>query len=176
MFRVGCEYNIREDVEFILESEKINIRELSRRTGISRTTLDEIMKSGKTTDSVCEKFYAYIFENRYRLNAVKEELIKEQYHEVLFHGSKNGLKEVTVSGSRENCDFGKGFYLGETYNQAIAFVCENEKASVYSFRYSLEDLKIKHFKCSLEWMLAICYFRGTLGEYAESGKVKKVVS
>ena len=107
MFRVDCEYTVKDDVEFILEAEKINFRELSERTKISRTTLDEIMKRGKTTDSVCEKLYAYIFENRYRLNAVKEELAREKYRDVLFHGSKNGLSEVTISGSRENCDFGR---------------------------------------------------------------------
>ena len=46
------------------------------------------------------------------------------------------------------------------------FVCEKKKNLVcYSFRYSLLDLKIKKFECDLEWMLAICYYRGTLGEY-----------
>ena len=58
------------------------------------------------------------------------EKIKEKYQDVLFHGSKYGLSEVTISGSRDNDDFGKGFYLGETYNQALSFVCEKEKSCV----------------------------------------------
>lgn len=49
-------------------------------------------------------------------------LVKEKYGDVLFHGSKNGLSEVTISGSRDNCDFGKGFYLGEIYHQALSFL------------------------------------------------------
>ena len=114
MIKVDCDYNIKEDIGFILETEKINSIELSERTKVSRTTLDGIEKNGKARDDVCEKIYSYAYENKYRINSVKEELIKEKYHDVLFHGSKNGLSEVTVSGSRDNCDFGKGFYLGET--------------------------------------------------------------
>ena len=176
MIKIDCDYNIKDDIEFILESEKINSRELSERTKVSRATLDSIEKQGRARDDVCEKIYAYAYENKYRINAVKEELIKEKYRDVLFHGSKNGLSEVVISGSRDNCDFGKGFYLGETYNQALSFVCEKEKSCVYSFRYSLANLKIKRFECNLEWMLAICYYRGTLGEFSSNFKVSQIIA
>ena len=176
MIKVNCDYNIKKDIGFILESEKMNCLELSERTKVSRTTLDGIAKQGKAREDVCEKIYSYAYENKYRINSVKEELIKEKYHDVLFHGSKCGLSEVTVSGSRDNCDFGKGFYLGETYNQALSFVCEKEKSCVYSFRYSLANLKIKRFECNLEWMLAICYYRGTLGEFSLNSMVAQIVA
>ena len=114
----------------------MNSTELSERTKVSRVTLDSIDKQGRARDDVCEKIYAYAYENKYRINAVKEELIKEKYRDVLFHGSKFGLSEVTVSGSRDNCDFGKGFYLGETYSQAVSFVCEKEKSCVLFISYA----------------------------------------
>ena len=173
--RIDCEYRIREDIGFILEAEGINKLELAESTGISRTTLDSIEKKGYSTNEVCEKLYAYIYEQNYRLNSVKEELIKEKHGNVLFHGSKYGLSEVTVSGSRNNCDFGNGFYLGQTYNQALSFVCEYDKASVYSFKCSFDGLKKTEFACSLDWMLAICFFRGTIKEYEKSSMVQKVV-
>ena len=173
--KVDCEYKIREDIGFILEAEGINKLELSAATGISRTTLDSIEKKGVATNEVCEKLYSYVYEQGYRLNSVKEELIKEKYGNVLFHGSKYGLSEVTVSGSRNNCDFGNGFYLGQTYHQALSFVCEFDKASVYSFRYSFDGLKKIEFDCSLDWMLAICYYRETIKEYAESSMVQGIV-
>ncbi len=172
---VNCEYRIREDIGFIIEAEGINKLELSESTGISRTTIDSIEKKGTTTDEVCEKLYSYIYEKNYRLNSVKEELIKEKYGNILFHGSKNGLSEVNVFGSRDNCDFGKGFYLGQTYNQALSFVCEYERASVYSFRYSFDGLKIIEFDCSIDWMLAICFFRGTIKKFAENSMVQGIV-
>ena len=172
---INCEYKIREDIGFIIEAEGINKLELSESTGISRSTLDSIEKKGVATNEVCEKLYSYIYEKNYRLNSVKEELIKEKYGNVLFHGSKYGLSEVTVSGSRYNCDFGNGFYLGQTYSQALSFVCEYDKASVYSFKYSFDGLKKMEFDCSLDWMLAICFFRGTIKEYAQNSMVQKIV-
>ncbi|MCR5275715.1 MAG: DUF3990 domain-containing protein [Clostridiales bacterium] len=176
MISVNCGYNIAEDIAFIMEAQGLKNTDLSDKTGISRVTLDVIKKSGKTTDSVCEKFYSYAYANKYRINTVREEILKERFHDVLFHGSKDGISEVTVTGSRKNCDFGKGFYCGETYNQALSFVCENAGSSVYSFRYSLDDLKIKRLTCSLDWMLAICFFRGTLGDFSSSDKIKAIIS
>ncbi len=175
MLNVDCDYNIRDDIRFILESEKINNIDLSEKTGVSRMTLDSIEQKGTARDDVCEKIYSYAYLNNYRINAVKEELIKEKYHNVLFHGSKYGLSEVTIFGSRDNCDFGKGFYLGETYKQALSFVCEKDKSSVYSFRCSFENLKIKKFECDLEWMIAICYYRGTLGKFSTNSKVDEII-
>ena len=94
----------------------------------------------------------------------------------MFHGSKYGLDSVSISGSRNNCDFGNGFYLGENYNQALAFVCEKDNSCVYSFQYDLDNLKIKKFECNLEWMLAICYFRGSLKEYSSNIKIQNIIS
>lgn len=175
MVKVNCEYRIKEDIGFIIEAERINLLELSEATNISRSTLNAIEKRGNASDEVCEKLYSYIYRHNYRINSVKEELIKEKYGNVLFHGSKRGLSDITVSGARKNCDFGSGFYLGQTFSQALSFVCEYDRSSVYSFRYSLEGLKCVEFDCSLDWMIAICYFRGTINNYAKSEMVQKVI-
>ncbi len=175
MINVSCEYKIKEDIGFIIEAENISTLELSEATRVSRMTLRAIEKTGNATEEVCEKIYAYIYKHNYRINSVKEELIREKYGSVLFHGSKKGLSDITVSGARNNCDFGNGFYLGQTYNQALSFVCEYDRASVYSFKYSLEGLKCVEFDCSLDWMIAICYYRGTINKYSGSNMVQKVV-
>ena len=52
MIKVDCDYNIKEDIGFILETEKINSIELSERTKVSRTTLDGIEKKGKASIKV----------------------------------------------------------------------------------------------------------------------------
>ncbi len=176
MISINCEYKIAEDIGFLMESEQINNAEFSEKTKISRTTLNEILKSNKARNDVCEKIYSYAYEKKYRINSVKEELIKEKYQTVLFHGSKDGLSKVTAKGSRENCDFGNGFYMGETYRQTLSFVCEKENSSVYSFKYSLDDLKIKRFDCNLEWMLAICHYRGTIKAFEDNKTIKKIVA
>lgn len=113
MIKVNCEYNIKEDIDFILESEKMNILEFSEKTKVSRTTLDSISKNTKPRDDVYEKVYSYAYENKYRINSVKEDLIKEKYQNVLFHGSKKGLSEITIIGAREILILGKDFILGK---------------------------------------------------------------
>ncbi len=159
-----------------MESEKINSAELAERTKISRTTLDELLKKGTASNDVYGKIYSYACEHNYRLNAVKEELLKEKYKNILFHGSKEGLSLIAETGSRKNCDFGNGFYLGQSYKQALSFVCEKENSSIYSFRYSLDGLKVKRFECDFEWMLAICYFRNTIKKYESNEMIQKIVS
>ena len=175
MNAANCNYRINEDIGFILEAENMTVSELSEKTQISRTTFDTIKKTGKASPSVCEKFYGYVYEKGYRINSTKETLLKENIPNVLFHGSKKGLSEVTHTGARNNCDFGNGFYLGETYYQALTFVFGNDNSSVYSFQYALDGLKIKRFDCSLDWMLAICYYRGTIDEYLSNERVSSIV-
>ena len=79
MVKVNCEYKIKEDIGFFMEAERINKLELSDATKISRSTFEAIEKRGTSTDEVCEKLYAHIYKQKYRLNSVKEELIKEKY-------------------------------------------------------------------------------------------------
>ena len=132
MINIGCEYNIKEDINFILETERINSADLSERTKVIKNHVRRNTKKGQSSDDVCEKIYSYAYENKYRINSVKEELIKEKYQNVLFHGSKYGLSEVTVGGSRDNCDFGKGFYLGRKHIVGhYPLFARKEKSSVY---------------------------------------------
>ena len=169
-------YNIKQDIDFIMVADGKNLDEISSSTGISRTTLYEIFEGNYTTDKVLEKFYSYVYNVGYRLNSVKEDFIKETIkNKILFHGSKNGLKQISIDGARENCDFGKGFYLGETYDQAISFVCENPNSSVYSFEFDTNELNIVEFDCSLEWMIAICHYRGTIKEYKNTSVVEGII-
>ena len=172
----NLQYKIKQDLEFVMSAEQKNIDEIAKSTTISRTTIYEILHSKNIATSVYEKFYSYIYNNGYRINSVKEDLLKEtSIKKILFHGSKRGLENISIEGSRKNCDFGQGFYLGETYEQALSFVCENKQSSVYSFGCTLENLNVLEFNCSLEWMLAICYYRGTLGVFSDSTIVKEII-
>ncbi len=175
MIKVDCNYEIRKDIESFLEMEEISMLELSEMINISRPTLEEIVRTNTATKENYEKIYSYMYEKKYRINKMKEELLKEKETNILFHGSKNGLEKINIENSRENCDFGKGFYLGETYNQAVSFVCEKENSSVYSFKYDIKNLRIKKFECNLDWMLAICYYRGSLNSYNSSSKIEKII-
>lgn len=175
MIKINCNYNLKHDIEFVLESANITICELSEATGISHTTLESVINNNTATNDVYEKFYSYVYNNNYRINKGKEEILKESNHNILFHGSKYGLDIVSCNGSRNSCDFGQGFYLGETYTQALAFICEKSDSSIYSFKCKLDGLKIKRFQCDLDWILAICYFRGSIQQYKMTEKLEKII-
>ncbi|MCR5092294.1 MAG: DUF3990 domain-containing protein [Bacilli bacterium] len=166
---------IKKDVEFIKDVEKIDEDQFAKATTVSRNSLKEINEKGVCSLDVCEKIYSYIYRKKYRLNSVKEEILSEKYKKILFHGSKKGLTNITRDGSREKCDFGNGFYLGENYKQALSFVVEHNNSCVYSFSFNGDDLKIYKFDCDLEWMLAVCYYRGTLDNYSDHEKVLKII-
>jgi len=170
-------YTIKNDIEFYMEASGLKKDEIFEVLQISKSTLYEILSNKPTTDDVCEKVYSAIYKNKIHLNSVKSELLQEiSSDKVLFHGSKTGLSKITYNGSRENCDFGKGFYLGETYRQALSFVCENEKSSIYSFCLKTKNLKIYEFNVDLDWMLAICYFRKTLPDiYCHNSKIQEII-
>ena len=160
-----------------MATEEKNIDEFSNLTNVSRATIYEILETNETINNVYEKIYSYIYNKGYRINSVKEDILKEtSTNKVLFHGSKQGLESITPIGSRESCDFGKGFYLGETYDQALSFVCESKHSSVYSFTISLENLNIINLECTIEWMLIICYYRGTLKNYENHPTIKNIIN
>lgn len=170
-------YEIKKDIEYVLYAEKINLERLSKAVGISKTTLNEILKSNVTNKDVCEKFYSYFYNYGYRFNLIKEQFLKENDDKdlILFHGSKNGLSNIDLISVRDNCDFGKGFYLGETYHNSASFVFNFKDSSIYSFSLDISSLKIKKLDFSLEWMIAICYFRKTISFYENNEKIKEII-
>ena len=61
--------------------------------------------------------------------------ILESNTKVLFHDSKKGLENVSIDGSRINCDFGQSFYLGENirrflHSDLLKILDTNESSSL----------------------------------------------
>ena len=173
MIKVKGKYQVKKDLEFLLENN--STLKLSNKLKISRNSLEEILRTNEASIDILEKIYSSIYLDNYRLNQVKEEILKETNELILFHGSKEGLKEIKIDGSRLNCDFGYGFYLGESYEQALNFIVQYPKSSIYSFKIDIKDLKVKRFQCDLEWMLAIAYYRGKNEEIKNNNKILKII-
>ena len=173
MIKIEGKYQVKKDLEFLLQDN--STLKLSNKLKISRNSLEEILRTNDASIDVLEKIYSSIYLDNYRINNAKEEILKEGNEIALFHGSKEGLNEIKIDGSRLNCDFGYGFYLGESYEQALNFIVQYQKSSVYSFKIDIKDLKIKRFQCDLEWMLAIAYYRGKNEEIKNNNKVLKII-
>ncbi len=173
-------YNLKKDISYTKTVLGMNDVEISNFLGISRMTLRRwINEKVIPSNESLEKIYNKIYESGINLNRLKEEMYNSlaiDNHIVLFHGAKKELYgKPTIEYSENKKDFGKGFYLGESINQAASFIVGYPNSSIYIFDFNKENLKIKEFNVCEEWMLLIAYFRGKLEEYKDSKKIKKLL-
>ena len=80
----------------------------------------------------------------------------------LYHGSKSGIDGVIAPISRDRCDFGKVFYMGDEKSQPLTLICNYSDATLYTLNLDLSDLKIFEIEIGLEWALLIAYNRSKM--------------
>jgi len=173
-------FDFTKDIKYSKIVLGLNETKMSEYLGISRITLNRWENNKNTPDyDTLEKVYNKLYDSNIYLNRVKEEMYNssiENNHIILFHGAKTELiGEPSLSYSEDKKDFGKGFYLGESFEQSASFVVGYERSSVYIFDFNKENIKIKEYNVSKEWMLLIAYFRGRLDEYKNSSYIKKLI-
>ncbi len=174
------EFNLKKDIEYAKAVLNMNDSEISDFLGISRMTLAR-WKEGKSipTFESLEKIYCKLYSSNINLNRLKEEMYSSSLppnHSLLFHGAKNELiGNPSIVYSDDNKDFGRGFYLGESFSQSASFIVGYKSSSVYIFDFDRTKVKIKNFNVSIEWMILIAYFRGRLNEYKDSDFLKKLL-
>lgn len=78
---------------------------------------------------------------------------------ILYHGSKKGVKGDIAPISREECDFGQGFYMGTTALQPLTLVCAEAKPKFYTVELDLTGLKVLRVGIDMDWAMLIAYYR-----------------
>ena len=94
---------------------------------------------------------------------------------ILYHGSNISIQQIDLGKCKPNKDFGKGFYLGEKYEQAANYISNFNNDKVYAFRLDTKNLKFFKFNVDNSWMIAIAYYRGWLKDYEDHKVVRKVL-
>lgn len=92
---------------------------------------------------------------------------------ILYHGSKGGLHGRIQPKSRLHCDFGKGFYMGETFLQPLTLICNNDDAIFYILDVDLSGLKVLEVNIDIDWAFLVAYHRGKMEGYENSAIFKK---
>lgn len=106
--------------------------------------------------SFCEKHnvdIADIIVDKYRYEHDDDRLI-------LYHGSKQGIVGNIQPKSREDCDFGCGFYTGTDTIQPLTLVCGEPNPKLYVVDLDLTGLKTLDMELGLEWAMVVAYHRG----------------
>ncbi len=87
---------------------------------------------------------------------------------ILYHGSKSGIKGDIAPKSRDACDFGQGFYMGDLPDQPKGLIAEFPNNRFYELDCDFTGLRIKTFEASphdqIDWALFVAYNRGLLEE------------
>ena len=79
---------------------------------------------------------------------------------ILYHGSKQGIVGDIQPKSREDCDFGVGFYTGTDTIQPLTLVCGEPNPKFYVVDLKLEGLNVLEMELGLEWAMVVAYHRG----------------
>lgn len=80
----------------------------------------------------------------------------------LFHGSKGGIHgTISPFSSRELCDFGQGFYLGNKTTQAKSLVCTHQTPIFYTANLNTAGLKILELN-GIAWALTVACCRNAI--------------
>ena len=174
-------YDIVTDIKTVMTLLRLTSSQLAENLGVARSTVSRILK-GQTypNDLFLESFYSFSYDNPIRplrLNQIKIQFGRDNYDKLLFHGARGPLEmPIDLDHSRSDIDLGKGFYLGESFEQASSYVFSNLKSSIYLFaEHQLDGLRVKEFGVSLEWMLLVAYYRGHLGEYEQSAFLQSLL-
>jgi len=78
---------------------------------------------------------------------------------ILYHGSKKGIVGDIAPISRNECDFGAGFYMGTTTLQPLTLVCNEDKPKFYTVELDMTDLKVLQVDIGIDWAMLIAYYR-----------------
>ena len=174
--------NVKKEVQLLCNVLNLTETELGKELGVSYETVNNWKNNRKNIDaSNLEKLYSFAFDKGIRINSIYEQLLKENNvndtNIVLFHGAKTEFSMPIDIGvySKINNDFGKGFYLGENYEQAANYISTINKNKVYAFRLNTNNLKMYRFNVDNNWMLSIAYFRGWLRDYENNEVIKRIL-
>jgi transcriptional regulator with XRE-family HTH domain len=175
------DFNVADDLITVKELLGCSDELLAQKIGVTRATISRwLERDEQITDKNLEAVYESFFKEGVRLNQIKGQLFTEEYsgdnNVVLFHGAKNNIEgSLTLDKSRDNNDFGKGFYCGESLEQSAMFVSNYPTSSLYIVKFNAApDLKCAKFKVDRDWMLTIAYFRKRIKEYADHPIVKRL--
>ncbi len=121
-------------------------------------------ENGKTLPNRMAQTQLYSFCKEHSIDVAKfivkaKAYTNEGNNLVLYHGSKKGITGDIAPISREECDFGKGFYMGTSTLQPLTLVCNEDKPKFYAVELDMTGLKVLTVDIGMDWAMLIAYHR-----------------
>jgi len=84
----------------------------------------------------------------------------------LYHGSRTGIAgAIRPDRSRSACDFGQGFYMGDSPAQPRTLICDERHPFLYTVKLNLDGLRVYRFEPDADWAMFVAFNRGKLEKY-----------
>ena len=175
-------FKLKSDIQIIEDILDVSDIQLAKNAGLQLNEITNILtdKSVVASKEQMESIYNYAFNNNLYLNDLKWQMYSDEYTskdmKVLCHGSRtmiNGKLRLDANG--DSNDFAICFYCGEYVKQAGMFVSSEPDAILYIVASNIEQLDIRNFFINADWMVAVAYYRDTLGDYINHPMVKDIV-
>lgn len=121
-------------------------------------------ENGKTIPNNMAQLQIYNFCKNNNMDISKIILESKKYDNnqdslILYHGSKSGIDGSIAPVSRNECDFGKGFYMGTNTLQPLTLICNENKPKFYTVELDLSNLKVLKVEIDMDWAMLIAYNR-----------------
>lgn len=169
-----------EIIEDIFVQEPEDEDKLLSKLDLSDQEFEAIKSGEEEPDKIqLENIYNFAYNSGLYLNEIEWQDKLDEFRDenivVASHGSRTSIKgDIRVDVSGESNDFGNGFYIGEDITQAGMWVGEEPNSSLYILTFNENDLIRAQFNVSIDWMLAVCYYRNQIPEYADSKRILKI--
>ncbi len=174
----------------------ISFSELCKKVDLTETEYLAIKNNEvEPTKQQLETIYNFAYNKGLYLNEITWQEALDKYRrpgiDVVSHGARTYIKgdiQINANGlgtaersaiaayrGGETNDFSYGFYMGQDISQSGMFVCNEPNSSLYILTFDTHGLKKAQFNVSIDWMIAICWFRGRIDEYENSPRVQKII-
>ena len=175
-------FNLKSDLQIIEDIFDLSDNQLAMNTELEPNIINNLI-TGKDTvanKEELEAIYNYAFNNNLYLSDLKWQMYSDEYNteytKVLCHGSRNMISgSLRLDANGDSNDFANGFYCGENVKQAGMFVSSEPDSSLYILVADTSKLSSCQFYVDTNWMLAVAYYRDTLGKYSNHPKVQKII-
>ena len=77
-----------------------------------------------------------------KTGGIASALGEKPQRQILYHGSKSGIKGPIGPISRDRCDFGRGFYMGTDPYQTLTLISDFEASRFYMVSLDLKGLNV----------------------------------
>ena len=97
-----------------------------------------------------------------RIRHIADETTLPSDRLLLYHGSKAGIEGAVKPISRPQCDFGRGFYMGDDVSQVLTLICDYDQSKLYLTSVDLSGLETIDVPSNLDWALLVACHRGKM--------------